>query len=69
MGDDVGVDAEDGGVCGPDPGQVVVAELLDVAGQVDGLALGDGDVDHLGETDPGEVGTSVEAGVLPCCTF
>ena len=47
MGHDVGVDGEDGGVVGPDPGEVVLPELLDVTGQVDGLALGHADVDDL----------------------
>ena len=47
VGHDVGVDGEDGGVVGPDPGEVVLPELLDVTGQVDGLALGHADVDDL----------------------
>ena len=68
MGHDVGVDAEDGGVGGPDPGKIVVPELLDVTGQVDGLALGDSDVDDLGVADSSEVWTSVEPGVLTCST-
>ena len=45
--DDVGVHAEDGGVGGPHPGHVVPPELLDVAGQVDGLTLPHCQVHHL----------------------
>ena len=62
--DDVGVDAEDARVPVPHPGQGVGPELLDVAGEVDGVAQHRRDVHHATQGQPGKVGTGVEPGVL-----
>ena len=62
--DDVGVDAEDARVPVPDPGQGVGPQLLDVAGQVDGVAQHRGQIEHATQGQPGKVGTGVEPGVL-----
>ena len=64
MRDDVSVNAEDARVAVPDPGQRVGAELLDVAGQVDGVAQHRGQVEHATQGQPGKVGTGVEPGGL-----
>ena len=64
MCDDVSVNAEDARVAVPDPGQRVGAELLDVAGQVDGVAQHCRKVHHAAQGQPGKVGTGVEPGVL-----
>ena len=62
--DYVGVDADDARVPVPHPGQRVAAQLLDVAGQVDGVAQHRGQVEHPTQGQPGKVGAGVEPSVL-----
>ena len=57
MDDGVAVNGEDGGVSVPDPGDGVVVDLVDPAGQVGHLALPHRDVARGVE---GEVGPGVE---------
>ena len=64
MGDDVSVNADDAGVSVPDPGEAVGAQLLDVAGEVDGVAKHCSLVHYLGQAHPAEVGTIVQTFVL-----
>ena len=64
MGDDIGVDADDAGVSVPDPGKAVGPKLLDMAGEVDGVAKHGGLVHHLGQAHATEVWTIVQAFVL-----
>ena len=66
MSDNVCINADDGGVCIPHPGEAVAGELPDLTGKVDRLALPHCQIHHPGLAQPTEVRPLVEPRMLPC---